>query len=449
MTVLSPDHAAAWHLDPGTVRERVAAHLLADGFDFVLDLARSHGSTLVDARDGSEYLDLFTFFASSALGMNHDALAADPRFREEIAEAAINKPSNSDVYTVPMARFVDAFDRVLGDPALPHLFFIDGGALAVENALKVAFDWKSRCNESRGIDPALGTKVLHLERAFHGRSGYTMSLTNTDPAKVARFPKFDWPRIPSPAVNLYEDEAAVAAAEAAALAAARRAFEENPHDIACFIAEPIQGEGGDNHLRPAFLQAMQAMCREFDALFVLDEVQTGVGLTGTAWAYQQLGVTPDVLAFGKKAQVCGIMAGGRVDEVPDNVFRVSSRINSTWGGNLTDMVRARRILEVIEADGLIERAAAGGEQLLAGLRELAVRYPGLVAHPRGRGLMCAITLPGPALRDEVVRRLREEERVIMLGCGEASLRFRPALTVTAAELDRALAALDRVLGRIG
>ena len=144
MTVLTPGHPHARPLDPGTVRERVAAHMLADGFEFVLDLDRSHGSTLVDARDGSEYLDLFTFFASSALGMNHDALAADPGFRAEIAAVAVNKPSNSDIYTVPMARFVETFHRVLGDPALPHLFFIDGGALAVENALKIAFDWKSR-----------------------------------------------------------------------------------------------------------------------------------------------------------------------------------------------------------------------------------------------------------------------------------------------------------------
>ena len=98
-------------------------------------------------------------------------------------------------------------------------------------------------------------------------------------------------------------------AEARALAQARAAFEQYPHDIACFIAEPIQGEGGDNHMRPEFLQAMQAMCREGDALFVLDEVQTGVGLTGTAWAYQQLGLEPDIVAFAKKVQLGGIMAG--------------------------------------------------------------------------------------------------------------------------------------------
>ena len=363
------------------VRDVLSSSLLTDGFELVLDLERSRGARLVDERDGTAYLDMFGFFASSALGMNHPALADDAKFRRELAVAAVNKPSNSDVYTVAMARFVDAFVRVLGDPRLPHLFFIDGGALAVENALKVAFDWKSRHNEAHGRSADLGTKVLHLTEAFHGRSGYTMSLTNTDPVKVARFPKFDWPRIESPYLANGRD---VVEAERRALAQAETAFVENPHDIACFIAEPIQGEGGDHHLRPEFLVAMQRLCHENDALFILDEVQTGVGLTGTAWAYQQLGVAPDVVAFGKKAQVCGVMAGGRVDEVPDNVFRVSSRINSTWGGNLTDMVRARRILEVIERDELIDRARILGTHLLDRLHELALRHR-VVTEPRGRG----------------------------------------------------------------
>ncbi len=427
-------------LPAARVHETVAAHMLADGYALVLDLEASHGSTMVDARDGTEYLDLFTFFASSALGMNHASLISVDS-RNELGSVAANKPSNSDIYTVPMARFVDAFARVLGDPALPHLFFIDGGALAVENALKAAFDWKSRWNEAHGLDPALGTKVLHLQKAFHGRSGYTMSLTNTDPDKVARFPKFDWPRIPSPSINGTAD---VEAAERAALEAARAAFEADPHDIACFIAEPIQGEGGDNHFRPEFLQAMQALCREFDALYVLDEVQTGVGMTGTAWAYQQLGVEPDLVAFGKKAQVCGVMGGGRIDEVPDNVFAVSSRINSTWGGNLTDMVRARRILETIESEALIERAGSLGEHLLHQLNDLAAEHS-TISDVRGRGLLCAFTLPSAAMRDAVVTRLREDEHVLLLGCGEASLRVRPALTVAVDELDQGIAAIDRVL----
>src|SRR6201999_105933 len=311
------------------------------------------------------------------------ALADDEEFRAELTDAALNKPSNSDIYSVAMARFVATFARVLGDPALPHLFFVDGGALAVENALKVAFDWKSRHNEKRGIDPDLGTRVLHLRGAFHGRSGYTLSLTNPKPVTVARFPKFDWPRIDAPYLRPGADGRDMDALEAESLRQARAAFEAHPHDIACFIAEPIQGEGGDRHFRPEFFAAMRALCDEYDALLIFDEVQTGCGMTGSPWAYQQLGVEPDVVAFGKKTQVCGIMAGRRVDEVRDNVFAVSSRINSTGGGHLVDMVRSRRILEIIESDDLTVRAAKAGRYLLDRLDGLADEFPGVVLDVRG------------------------------------------------------------------
>jgi L-lysine 6-transaminase len=431
-------------LEPGQVHDVLARSILVDGLDFVLDLDRSAGSYLVDARDGRRYLDMFTFFASSALGMNHPALAYDDEFREELADAAVNKPSNSDVYSVPMARFVETFVRVLGDPALPHMFFVDGGALAVENALKAAFDWKSRHNEARGIDPALGTQVLHLRGAFHGRGGYTLSLTNTKLVTVARFPKFDWPRIDAPYIR---PGAEIDALEAESLRQARAAFEAHPHDIACFIAEPIQGEGGDRHFRPEFFAAMRALCDEYDALLIFDEVQTGCGMTGTPWAYQQLGVAPDVVAFGKKTQVCGVMAGRRVDEIADNVFTVASRLNSTWGGNLTDMVRARRILEVIEADELFENAAVQGRHLRARLDELADDFPAVVLDVRGRGLMCAFRMAGTtgtAGRDELIRRLWQHA-VILLPSGEDSVRFRPALAVSRTEIDEAVAAVRDVL----
>jgi len=429
------------------VRGRLARHVLTDGLQLILDLRRSRGSWLVDARTGERYLDLYTFFASAPLGISPAGIVDDPEFLAQLTEAAVNKPTNPDIYTSHYADFVDAFARVLGDPALPHMFFVEGGALAVENALKCAFDWKSRHNEMHGRPPQAGTKVLHLTRAFHGRSGYTLSLTNTDPVKTERYPKFDWPRIEVPAVTFplagHLDE--VVAAEQRALGRAEAAFRDHRHDIACFIAEPIQGEGGDNHMRPEFLQAMQRLCQENDALFILDEVQTGVGLTGTAWAYQQLGLAPDIVAFGKKVQLGGIMAGGRVDEVPDNVFTVSGRINSTWGGGLVDMVRSRRLLEVIERDRLFDRAAASGAWFLAELQELGGRYPGLVSNVRGRGLMCAFDLPTAAERAALIGKLREEDQILLLPSGPRSIRFRPALTISEDELAVGLKAIGRRL----
>jgi L-lysine 6-transaminase len=436
---------------PADAHAVLSRHLLVDGYSIVLDLEKSHGSYLVDARDGTEYLDFYTFFASLPLGLNPPGLADDEDWRARLARVAVNKPANSDIVTVELAYFAETFARVLGDPDLPLLFFIEGGALAVENALKVAFDWKSRLNEAAGRSRDLGTKVLHLRHAFHGRSGYTMSLTNTDPVKVDRYPKFDWPRISSPAIvfPLEQHLQEVEEAEQLAIAEAEAAFERYPHDIACFIAEPIQAEGGDRHLRAEYLQKMQELCVEHEALFVLDEVQTGAGVTGTPWCHQQLGLEPDVVAFGKKVQLGGVMAGRRVHEVPENVFKTSSRINSTWGGNLVDMVRSARLLELIETTGAMENARAQGERLLRAVEELAARSPGIVSNARGRGLLVAFDLPSAAQRDEVIRRLREDEHVLALACGDRSVRFRPALSVGEDEIDQGCAALARVLERSG
>lgn len=433
----------------GSLRDRLARHLLMDGFPLVVDLDLSRGSRLVDRESGRRYLDLHMSFAANPLGWNPPQLADDAEALAELGRVAVNKPANSDLCSQPQVDFVETFVRVLGDPALPHLFFVEGGALAVENALKCAFDWKNGHNTKHGR-PTGPVAAMHLTMAFHGRSGYTMSMTNTDPRKTGGFPHFAWPRIEAPVmrfpVELYDER--TRQLEADSLAEAERAFRDHPHQIACFIAEPVQGEGGDNHLSARFLQAMQRLCREHDALFVLDEVQTGVGGTGTAWAYQQLDLEPDVVAFAKKVQLGGIMAGRRVDEVDGNVFTRSGRINSTWGGGLVDMVRSRRILEVIEREGLFARARAAGARLLAGLHDVERAHRGLMGNARGRGLMCAFDLPTPAARDEVVRRLFAEEQVIVLPSGSVSVRVRPALTITDDEIDEALSAIARTVDEL-
>ncbi len=425
---------------PDVVQEVLSRHLLTDGYHMVLDMERSHGVHLFDAASGSAFIDFFGFFASNALGMNHPKLTSDADFMKRLTESALNKVTNSDVYTVHLARFVDTFSRVGIPDYLPHAFFVSGGALAVENALKTAFDWKVRKNLQKGYRRERGHQVLHFEQAFHGRSGYTLSLTNTaDPRKTMYFPRFDWPRVVNPKLTFpITDEGLeeLERREQLALDQAKLHFRERADDIACVIIEPIQGEGGDNHFRPGFLQALKDLAHENDALLVFDEIQCGVGITGSFWAHQALGVEPDILAFGKKTQVCGILAGRKIEEVDDHVFELSSRINSTWGGNLVDMVRFDRTLEIIEEDGLVDNAAAVGEHLVARLRELERRHS-FISAARGRGLMCAFDLPTTAMRDAVRKRCFDTG-ILILGCGLKSLRFRPPLTITAAEIDEGL-----------
>ena len=432
---------------PAAVHATLARHMLADGYDMVLDLEKSRGRRMHDSRSGRDYLDLFSFFATLPIGFNHPKLE-DADFLKKLTRAALVNPTNSDIYSTEFAEFVDVFGRVAMRPWLPHSFFIAGGALGVENALKAAMDWKVRQNFRKGLKSERGHQILHFKDAFHGRSGYTVSMTNTaDPRKYQFFAKFDWPRVSNPYLRFPVDGpelARVQQAEFAALKEIRSAFDMRKNDIAAICIEPIQAEGGDHHFRTEFLAALKATAHEHDALLIFDEVQTGVGLTGRFWAHEGIGVQPDLVAFGKKMQVCGFLAGGRIDEEPDNVFKVSSRINSTWGGNLVDMVRCQRYLEIIEEEKLVENAAAVGAHLLAGLESLQAERPDVVSNARGRGLMCAVDLPDTETRDRLMDKAYELGLMI-LGCGRRSIRFRPALDITKAEIDEALDLVRKAL----
>lgn len=432
-------------VSPQDVPATIARHMQLDMLDFVVDLRRSEGSYIYDAKSGRRLLDFFTFVASMPIGLNHPKMMT-PEFLEKLTYVAVNKPTNSDVYTVEMAEFLETFARVAMPKYLPYTFFIEGGALAVENALKTAFDWKIRKNFLKGYKEERGTQVIHFRRAFHGRSGYTMSLTNTDPTKTDLFPKFSWPRIDTPAMVFPQNEANLAAvirAEQIALDQIKDALAKNKDDIAAIILEPIQGEGGDNHFRKEFFVALRQIADESDVMLILDEVQTGVGLTGKMWAHEHF-VQPDIISFGKKMQVCGILCSTRVDEVPNNVFKVPSRINSTWGGNLVDMVRSQRYLEIIEEDRLVENAARQGEYLLGKLSELQSEFPKMVSNARGRGLFCAFDLRTGEERMEL-RKKAYDRGLVVLGSGERSLRFRPPITIAAHEVDEGVNILRQSL----
>ena len=436
-------------IDARNVHATIGKHMLADGMDQVIDLKKSHGSWLVDARDGKEYLDLFSMFASMPVGYNHPTLLEN---RERIADAALNKPTNSDIYSTQMAEFVDTIGRIAQPDYLPYSFFVEGGALGVENALKTAFDWKVRKNLAAGKDKK-GSKVIHFRECFHGRTGYTMSLTDSpDPRKTLYFPQFEWPRINNPKLHFpLTDEVMehILKAEATAINQIKSAVAENPDDIASLIIEPIQGEGGDNHFRGEFLQELRALADEHEFMLIYDEVQTGVGITGKMWAHQLFNSStrPDIICFGKKTQICGIFAGKRVDEVENNVFHESSRLNSTWGGNIVDMVRISLYLEIMEKEDLVNQAATNGDYLLAKLHDIQAEFDGVVHNARGRGLFAAFDLLDGSTRDTLAN-LIISEGALILGSGKKSIRFRPHLNITREEIDLADEIIRRALARL-
>ncbi|HTD40479.1 MAG TPA: L-lysine 6-transaminase [Mucilaginibacter sp.] len=434
---------------PENVQDSLKKHILADGFDLTFDMEKSKGVYMYDAKYKRTYLDFFTCFASVPLGYNHDKMVNDEEFKKNLMLAALTNPSNSDIYTTQYAQFVETFGRVGIPEYLPHAFFISGGAMAIENAIKVAMDWKVQKNFAKGYTKEKGFKVLHFEHAFHGRSGYTLSLTNTLPVKTKWYAKFDWPRVSHPQINFpYSDSnhEDLLRREALSIKQIKKAFEVSKDDICAIIIEPIQSEGGDNHVRQEFLEQLRPLADENDAMLIYDEVQTGVGLSGKFWCHEHYGekARPDILAFGKKMQVCGILAGKKVDEVEDNVFHVSSRINSTWGGSLVDMVRSSKIMEIIEEDNLCENAAVVGEYLQNELSKIAEKNS-IISNVRGKGLLTAFDFPDKTRRDNFIKEGMKRD-VMFLGCGSQTIRFRPALIMDKDHIDEGLSVLEKILG---
>ncbi len=426
-----------------TVHDRLGKHILADGYPMIMDIEKSHGSYIVD-ENGDEYLDMFSMFASASIGYNHPHLVKNIEF---LGRMAINKPTVSDVYTEQYADFVDTFGRVAIPNELQYAFFVEGGTLAVENALKAAFDWKTRLNKSKGIDKEAGG-VIHFQQAFHGRSGYTLTLTNTkDPRKYMYFPKFNWPRIVNPKMYFPETEETLAKTieqEKIAIEQIETALKNNPNEIACLIIETIQAEGGDNYFRNEFFKELRRICDENEILFILDEVQTGIGLTGKMWGYQNYDVIPDIISFGKKTQVCGMLANKeKLDQVPNNVFQESSRINSTFGGNYIDMLRFKLILEVIERENLLENVRVQGAFLKSELQKLESEFDN-VSNVRGMGLFLAFDLPSDAERNDIIKKAMEN-KLILLSCGERTIRFRPHLNVNREDLEKTISIIRGIL----
>lgn len=435
-------------VSPADVQSVLQKHVLADGFDLTFDMEKSQGVHIYDSKHNRTLLDFFTCFASVPLGYNHPKMVNDEAFKKNLMLAALTNPSNSDIYTEQYAQFVKTFSKVGIPDYLPHAFFISGGGLAIENALKAAMDWKVQKNFANGYTTERGFKVIHFEHAFHGRTGYTMSLTNTSPEKTKWYAQFNWPRVSTPVMSFpYTDDnhQELLRREAISIAQIKKAFADNKDDICAIIIEPIQSEGGDNHIRKEFMEQLRLLADENEVMLIYDEIQTGVGLTGKFWCHQHFGekARPDILVFGKKMQVCGILAGKKVDEIEHNVFNVPSRINSTWGGSLVDMVRATKILEIITEDDLCTNARHCGEYLQTGLKDFENKY-GIISNVRGRGLLTSFDFADKQTRDKFIHN-GLGHNVMFLGCGNQSIRFRPALIIGKNHIDEGLKTMEKVL----
>ncbi|OGQ05934.1 MAG: L-lysine 6-transaminase [Deltaproteobacteria bacterium RIFCSPLOWO2_01_44_7] len=429
--------------------ETLKRSILVDGFHVVIDLKKSKGAHVYNELDKKMYLDFYSFFGSLPIGFNHPGLK-NKSYQNALNEVSQIKVALSDVYSSHFARFVDVFNAIAIRKHFRYLFFVEGGALAVENALKVAFDWKTRLNVKRGLDIE-ASQIIHFQQGFHGRTGYTICMTDSpDLRKTQYFPKFPWPRILNPKINVYEEElhpSTVEERERKALQQIRAVLNQLGLQTAAIIIEPIQSEGGDNHFRPEFLKKLREIADQNDILLIFDEVQTGLGLSGEWWCWENFGVKPDIMTFGKKVQVGGIAVTDRIDkEGIDHCFKISSRINSTFGGNLVDMVRATRYIEIIKEYGLLKNIRERGGQFLKGFIQLSHTYP--LTNIRGLGGILAFDVPSEEVRQKILRTAIERERLLILPSGKRSVRFRPSLSITKAEVEEGLQRLEKTLKQV-
>ncbi len=393
--------------------------MIADRFKgIIFDPKKSKGQYIYDSFGKRNILDMGGFFGSSPIGHNHPDMIT-PSFIKKMGTIAIHNPSNSDFYTKEMAKFCSIFKIECMKDEFKHLFLISGGALAVENALKAAFDYKMQMEQ--GLDEN-ELEVVHFTGAFHGRSGYTMSLTNTSPDKIRHFPKFSWPRFDWPTRDL----------EGPIMDEIEIYFKKNGRKIAAIIAEPIQGEGGDRHMSPEFWRFLRTMANHYNTLLIADEVQTGLS-TGKVWGWEHFiegnkryESGPDLIAFGKKFQVCGVLGTDRIDkQLKEHVFNTSSRINSTFGSSLTDMARSTKYLEIIRDNNLIGNSVVIGMYLTENLSRLA--EGSFIKNVRGKGHVIAFDVPTTGIRNSMIEILLEQAHVLVLASGERSIRIRPKL----------------------
>lgn len=438
------------------LRAAQARWMDARSIHFYTDAQRSLGNYIVDA-DGNVLLDLYGHIAALPLGYNHPDLIAAwdyGRFRW----TAGFRPALGVSPPVDYVRCVERSLARIAPEGMEGILTVTTGAEALENAFKIAFLEVMR--RRRGGPPsaeeqaasmrnaqhgANALKILSFEGGFHGRSLGALSATRSKAIHKVDFPAFDWPVAPFPA-NLFPLEANAednVRREAESLAEVERLLREAEGNIAGIVVEPIQGEGGDRHASAAFFRSLQRLAKQYGALLIVDEVQTGGGGTGIWWEHArwELPEPPDVVTFSKKMQVGGCYF--RKELMPDMPYRIFN----TFLGDPLRLAQLEVIIEVVERDGLLGNVQRTGAYLLQRLYELEASFPGVVSQSRGQGTWCAFDLPDSARRDTVVERLRQRG-VEMGGCGSRSIRFRPALILQSRHVDEAMGHLRAVCAEL-
>ena len=367
-----------------------------------IDFKNSHGSYFVDKHSKEEYLDFFNMYSSLALGYNHPIF--DYSFKEKINEISYLRMANNVFKSDELLDFVEEFKNYTFSS---NFHFTCTGALAVESALKAAMQYK------KFINPL----VISIKNSFHGVNswGFTTSRIGITEKRMEYFPQNNW-------INLTLDEVIY------------HLNNENIDNLVAILIEPIQSTNGDIYLDKNKLLEIRELCTKKDICYILDEIQTGFGTTGKMWYYEHINITPDILIFGKKAQVCGIVTNNKYSEIFSNPYQ---KLDVTFDGELIDIVRASYILKAFKKYNILENVQNYSQLIKNSLENKVINY-------RSVGAMIAFDFRTKEERDSFVKKCFDNKLLINKASDKA-VRLRPNLALKEEEITRFIKIIENII----
>lgn len=423
--------------------DELSRYVIAEPKSFAVDIRRSRGMWLATV-DDDRIMDWCGLYGSRLLGYNHPRLY-EPAYLERLGFAANNKMANPDFLTEECLTYYRLLHRLAPEcmrGQRVEVYVVNSGAEAVENMMKYLINLHHKKQLAQGKTP-LNRRFIYFEQAFHGRTVYALNITKLSNDLIATrdyqgiiqgnlqvpFPEYD-------ARRSCEDNDRVLDACLANIEYLMRTYRD---EIVGLIVEPLQGAGGHRVALPRFYRELSRLCHRYDVGWGLDEVQTSGGQTGRVFCIDLYDIPypPQAVASAKKFGNGVIYMLNPMDDV--------GVLDSTWGGSLADMVRFVQEWAVVEEEGLIEAVPGKAARLVAGLEALVVRHSELIANVRGLGLYQGFSMQHAEDKAILINTALEKENLLLLGAGKDSIRFRPPLDVSEAEIEDMLARLDRLL----